>query len=81
MAIDGTDISAEMLAVAARKKTYRTLFAWDLIIQLPITDSQYLGIISAGTFTTGHVGSNALDEGLRIACQAATIDLTTNARH
>ena len=59
--IDGTDISQEMLTVAAAKQVYQRVFSGDLTARLPVADASYNGVISAGTFTTGHVGPAALD--------------------
>lgn len=75
--IDGIDISAEMLAVAAQKSAYRDTVTADLTQPLPLADAAYAGCISAGTFTTGHVGPEALAELLRITrlggCFAVTV--------
>ncbi|MDG2406231.1 MAG: class I SAM-dependent methyltransferase [Paracoccaceae bacterium] len=79
--IDGTDISQEMLTVAAAKQVYQRVFIGDLTARLPVADASYNGVISAGTFTTGHVGPAALDEVLRVARAGAVIGVTINAKH
>ena len=79
--LDGTDISPQMLAVAEDKQLYRRVFIGDLTARLPVADGSYHGVISAGTFTTGHVGPEALDEVLRVARPGAVIGITVNARH
>ncbi|MEM9582219.1 MAG: methyltransferase domain-containing protein [Pseudomonadota bacterium] len=79
--IDGVDISAQMLAEAALKDCYETLFEGDLTLQLELEDALYAGIISAGTFTHGHIGPDALEELLRIAKPGAVFALTINAQH
>ena len=79
--IDGTDISPQMLAEAALKDVYENLFEGDLTAQLPCEDGQYTGIVSAGTFTHGHVGPEAFDEMLRVARSGALICLSVNAAH
>jgi predicted TPR repeat methyltransferase len=79
--IDGTDISAQMLAEAALKDVYDNLFEGDLTAELPCEDGHYVGIVSAGTFTHGHVGPEAFDEVLRVAADGALICLTVNAAH
>ena len=79
--IDGTDISQEMLTVAAAKQVYQRVFIGDLTARLPVADASYNGVISAGTFTTGHVGPAALDEVLRVARAGAVIGITINAQH
>jgi predicted TPR repeat methyltransferase len=58
--IDGLDLSPEMLIVAADSGAYRLLVAADLLAPLPLADHRYDAAISAGTFTTGHVGAAAL---------------------
>ena len=54
--IDGVDISPAMLQVAARRGVYRHLVAADLTQPMSI-EHRYGASISAGTFTTGHVGT------------------------
>ena len=71
--VDGLDISPPMLAEAAKKKmdegdpVYRNLIAADLTRTVDIPDNQYAGLISAGTFTHGHLGPDSLDELWRVA--------------
>ena len=79
--IDALDISPEMLAVAAGKGVYRKTIEGDLTGVLPIADGIYGGVVSAGTFTHGHVGPEALDELLRVARQGAVFVLGINAAH
>jgi trans-aconitate methyltransferase len=57
--IDGVDISPAMLDVAAQLGVYRHLFTADLTQSLTIDDC-YGASVSAGTFTTGHVGADAI---------------------
>lgn len=71
VAADALDISPEMLAVAARKGLYRAVIEADLTGPLPLSDGTYAGVISAGTFTHGHVGAGALPELLRVAAEGA----------
>ena len=56
--VDGLDLSPDMLAVAARKGVYRDLLEAD--VTQPLAVSGYRGIVSAGTFTLGHVGPEGL---------------------
>jgi predicted TPR repeat methyltransferase len=58
--IDGLDLSPEMLAIAGTRNAYRLLIAADLLKPLPLRDRLYDAAVSAGTFTTGHVGATAL---------------------
>ena len=75
-AVDGLDLSAGMLAVAARKGVYRNLTQAALGGPLPFGDGAYAGIVSTGVFTTGHVGAEALPELIRICVQGGVIVLT-----
>jgi predicted TPR repeat methyltransferase len=77
--VDGIDISAEMLAIAAAKGVYRRTILADLTRALPIESSVYSGLISAGTFTHGHVGPEAFEELLRIARPGAVFAVTVHA--
>ena len=77
--VDGLDISAEMLGVAGTRGVYDALVEGDLTRTLPISDGAYHGLISAGTFTHGHVGPGALDELIRIAAPDALFVFGVNA--
>lgn len=77
--VDAIDISAEMLAVAATKGVYRQLIRADLTAALPVENSVYSGLVSAGTFTHGHVGPEAFDELLRIAAPGAHFAVTVHS--
>lgn len=79
--VDGTDISPEMLEVAARKGVYRQLFEGDLSARLDVADGAYRSVVSAGTFTTGHVGPDALNEVLRVLAPGGCGAISVNARH
>ncbi|WP_227271191.1 class I SAM-dependent DNA methyltransferase [Roseobacter weihaiensis] len=73
---DAFDISEEMLEVARAKGVYRALIQGDLTARLPFDSGTYAGVVSAGTFTHGHVGPEALDELLRVAAPGALFVLT-----
>ena len=85
--VDGIDISPQMLAEAGKKKTkddfpvYRRLVAADLTKRLDIPDSQYAGLISAGTFTHGHLGPDSLDELWRVAAPGALCAIGIRSTH
>lgn len=69
--IDALDYSAEMLAVAARKKfagkkIYNATIEADLNEILPFEDEYYDALICTGTFTHAHVGANCLGELFRV---------------
>ncbi|MEP3334309.1 class I SAM-dependent methyltransferase [Sedimentitalea sp.] len=79
--IDATDISGEMLDQAMRKDVYRDAITADLNLGIPVPRESYSGIVSSGTFTTGHVGPNAIDALLRVARHGAQFALSINAKH
>ncbi len=79
--IEGTDLSAEMLAVAQSKGVYGRTFTSDLMQPLPIEDNTYQGITSAGTFTLGHLGPEPLSELIRITAPGGLFALSINAEH
>ena len=69
--VDGLDISKEMLSIAKSKMVYRNVIEGDLTKRLEIQDAKYNGIVSCGTFTHGLVGSECLEELLRIVKKEA----------
>ena len=85
--VDGIDISPPMLAEAGKKNTpdgdsvYRNLIAADLTAALELPDDQYAGLISAGTFTHGHLGPEPLDELWRIAVPGARCAIGVRTTH
>ena len=81
MEIDGLDLSPEMLLVAGAKGLYRRTIEGDLLARVPIPDGTYGALLSAGTFTHGHVGPEALGEVLRIARPGALFVLGINGAH
>jgi predicted TPR repeat methyltransferase len=78
---DALDISADMLAVAMAKGLYARAIEADLSGPLDLPDETYGAVVSAGTFTHGHVGPDALDELLRVARKGAVFVLSINAAH
>jgi SAM-dependent methyltransferase len=58
--IDGLDISSEMLTIAASKQVYRNLSVADLTQPVAAAE-RYRACVSAGTFTSGHVGPSSVD--------------------
>lgn len=79
--IDATDISAEMLDQAMRKDIYRDAIEADLNDGIPVPADSYSGIVSSGTFTTGHVGPQGIDALLRVARHGAQFALSINEKH
>lgn len=78
--IDGVDLSAEMLGVAMRKGHYRNLIEADVTKPLPAGHS-YNGIVSAGTFTLGHVGPEGIKTLMAAAAADALFVISVNAEH
>ena len=74
--VEGLDISAGMLARAEQKGAYARLHNLALGGRLPFADGHFAGIVSAGVFTTGHVGAEGLDELIRICRPGGAIVLT-----
>ncbi|MEM9737394.1 MAG: class I SAM-dependent methyltransferase [Pseudomonadota bacterium] len=79
-AVDAVDISPEMLAIAEAKGLYRERIVADLTQRLDLPDATYGGVVSAGTFTHGHVGPVCLPELLRVARPGAVFCLSINAQ-
>jgi predicted TPR repeat methyltransferase len=74
--VEGVDLSAGMLAVAARKGAYDRLAEGDLTGRLPFEDGRFAGCVCSGVFTTGHVGAEGLDELLRVLAPGGVLVLT-----
>lgn len=74
--VEGLDISTGMLAVAKAKGVYSALHNLALGATLPFADGQFAGIVSAGVFTTGHVGDEGLPELIRACRRGGIIVLT-----
>jgi len=85
--VDGLDISAEMLSQAAAKTTvhgepaYRNLIEADFTTHVPVDDDTYMGVVSSGAFTHGHLGPEALGEVVRIASPTAVCAIGVNEHH
>ena len=79
--IDGMDISPEMLTAARAKGFYRRLFEVDLTGDLSAVGSAYGAVVSAGTFTFGHLGPAPLRGLLRIARPGALFIIGVNRAH
>jgi predicted TPR repeat methyltransferase len=85
--VDGIDISQAMLDQAGRKKAADGSMAYTKLIQADLTETisikskSYAGIVSAGTFTHGHLGPESLDELWRVAAAGAVCSIGINAAH
>ncbi|TIW12329.1 MAG: class I SAM-dependent methyltransferase, partial [Mesorhizobium sp.] len=74
--VEALDISQGMLDKAGAKGVYTALHRLAMGDTLPFADGAYAGIISAGVFTSGHVGIEGLDELIRICRPGGVIVLT-----
>ena len=74
--VEALDISEGMLAQAARKGAYKAFHCLALGGPLPFADGHFGGIVSAGVFTSGHVGAEGLDELIRICRPGGVLVLT-----
>ncbi len=74
--VEGLDISPGMLERARAKGAYSKLHNLALGGPLPFADGHFAGIVSAGVFTTGHVGAEGLGELIRICRPGGAIVLT-----
>lgn len=85
--VDGIDISQAMLDQARAKKAhdgslaYTNLVQADLTATIAIESDTYAGVVSAGTFTHGHLGPESLDELWRVAASGAICSIAINAAH
>ncbi len=84
---DGLDLSPEMLDEAGHKtdaqgrSIYGNLTVGDLTGHIGLPDGSYDGIVSAGTFTHGHVGTAAFDELYRVSATGALFVVGINSDH
>ena len=79
--VDALDLSADMLKVAEQKQLYQGLFVGDVTQPLTNLTRRYMGVVSAGTFTHGHVGPNGLDALLDATDPGAVFALSINHQH
>ena len=78
--IIGIDISSEMLLQAKLKKCYSSLIEADITKKIPLKENSIGAVVSAGTFTHGHVGPDAFDELLRITKPGGLFVLSINSK-
>jgi len=74
---DGVDISQEMIDIA-KQRGYSKLFIGSLNDSLPYENNEYDAAFCVGVFTHGHVGSERLDELVRIVKPGGVICFTIN---
>ncbi|SLN62016.1 Methyltransferase domain protein [Roseovarius albus] len=76
--IDGIDISEEMLATPRKKSLYRKTIQADLMGDHAPIKNDYGAVVSAGTFTSGHVGPDPLERLLDIGRSGALFVIGVN---
>jgi len=79
--IEGMDISPEMLRASEEKQLYRALYKVDLTASLDAIANDYGAVLSAGTFTHGHLGPEPLENLLSIACAGGLFVIGVNRVH
>ena len=78
--IIGIDISPEMLEQAKLKGCYSSLMEEDVTKKISLKSNSIGAVVSAGTFTHGHVGPNAFDELLRVTKPGGLFVLSINTK-
>ena len=78
--IIGIDISSEMLEQAKLKGCYSSLMEADVTKKIPLKNNSIGAVVSAGTFTHGHVGPDTFDELLRITKPGGLFVLSINSK-
>jgi predicted TPR repeat methyltransferase len=76
--VDGIDLSPDMLALSRGKGCYRHLLEVDLKQPLPPLPGPYAGLVSAGTFTMGHLGPDVLVPLLGVLQPGAVIAISVH---
>ena len=78
--IIGIDISPEMLEQAKLKGCYSSLMEEDITKKISLKNNSIGAVVSAGTFTHGHVGPNTFDELLRVTKPGGLFVLSINSK-
>ncbi len=79
--LEALDISQEMLDVAKSKTIYQQVHQIDLTAPGTFGLKRYGGLVSAGTFTHGHVGPDALASLISMGKSGALFVLGINSSH
>jgi len=79
--LEALDISGEMLEIAASKSIYQKLHQIDLTAPDSFGLRKYGGLISAGTFTHGHLGPDALASLVSMGGSGALFVIGINSEH
>jgi SAM-dependent methyltransferase len=74
--VEALDISEGMLDLARKKGVYSRLHRAALGEPLPLPDNHFAAVVSAGVFTTGHVGAEGFDDLIRIIRPGGVFVLT-----
>ena len=69
-----------MLNQAKLKGCYSSLIEADITKKIPLKNNSIGAVVSAGTFTHGHVGADAFDELLRITKPGGLFVLSINKK-
>ena len=77
--IDGVDISPDMMEKARQKGDYRHLIEADLTADFSHLPTGYAAIVSAGTFTYGHLGPELIPDMLSLCRAGAVAALGVNS--
>lgn len=81
IAIDGVDISPEMLEVAKSKGIYRNLYIRDLTKEVVGTEAPYDALICIGVFTHGHLGPTTLNNLIPLVKPKGAFVIGINAKY
>ncbi len=81
LAVDGFDISPDMIGIARTKNLYRELYEADLTGSLDHLPRDYGAVLSAGTFTHGHLGPDTLKHLLSLGRGGALFCIGINSAH
>lgn len=76
--IDGTDLSAEMLARADQRGVYRRLFRGDLAEQLPASPGIYANAAAVGVISPGHAPPETIAAVLELLPSGGCVVLSLN---
>jgi SAM-dependent methyltransferase len=80
-AIDGIDISEDMLAYADAKAIYGNLVVGNMNVGTHLADQSYDAAICAGSFAPGHLGPESYPEIIRLVRPAGPIVIFMNGVH
>ncbi len=81
LTLDGADISPHMLTKARDKQLYRALYEVDLSTAPLTLPNDYAAMVSAGTFTHGHLGPQPLTTLIGHCRAGALVIIGVNALH